>query len=121
MNNYLYEYDDPYKILAHHIVGGYRPADVLRILTDNSYIKNCLIKEVRQIDLGGHFVDCIIESVLEDKSRMEYMHQLDVLSDYYYSTLDKERLREEIKRILNHAGIDFEDYSTGGRLSSQST
>lgn len=104
---YLYAYDNPYKILAHHIVGTYRPADVMRCMTDNSYLKTLIIKEVRQQDLGGHFIDCIIESVLEDKDRMEYMHKLDELANYYYSKLDKERLRSEILAVLNAAGLVF--------------
>lgn len=107
MSNYLYEYDDPYKLLAHHIVGNYRPVDVLRSLTDNSYIKNLIIKEVRDQDLGGHFIDCIIENILEEKDRMEYMHKLDELASYYYSRLDKERLRDEILTVLNKAGVIF--------------
>lgn len=121
MNEYLYEYDDPYKLLAHYVVGFYRPADVVRILTDNSYVKNCILKEVRQLDLGGHFIDCIIEHILEDKDRMEYMHQLDNLSNYYYSKLDKERLRKEIRAILEYAGIEIGDYSAGGNVSFANT
>lgn len=120
-NRYLYSFDDPYKILAHYIVGFYRPADVLRVLDDNSYVKNCVLKEVRQLDLGGHYIDCIIENILEDKSRMEYMHQLDNLAAYYYSRLDKERLRKEIRAILKYAGIEIEDYSTDGNVSSANT
>lgn len=121
MIRYLYQYDDPYKILAHYIVGNYRPADVLRVLGDNSYLKNCIIKEVRQCDLSGHYIDCIIENILDDKDRMEYMHELDKLALFYYSRLDKERLRTEIRSILESAGIELSDYSTGGRLSSAST
>lgn len=105
MNDYLYEFDDPYKLLAHHIVGTYRPSDVLRVLTDNSYLKTLIIKEVRGQDLGGHFVDCIIEHILEEKDRMEYMHKLDELAAYYYSRLDKGRLRDEILSMLNNAGL----------------
>ena len=107
MNKYLYDYDDPYKLLAHHIVGLYRPADVLRMLTDNAYIKNRIIKEVRDLDLGGAYIDCIIEGVLEEKDRMEYMHELDKLASYYYSKLDKERLRDEILAVLNEAGVSL--------------
>lgn len=70
MNRYLYDFDNPYRILAYHIVGNYRPADVMRMLTDNSYLRNLIIKEVRQQDLGGHFIDCIIENILEDKDRI---------------------------------------------------
>lgn len=104
-DDYFYEIDDPYKILAHYIVGFYRPADVLRILTDNSYLKNLVLKETRMMDLGGHFIDCIIEGILAEKDRMEYMHELDRLGSYYFSRLDKERLRDEILAVLNEAGI----------------
>ena len=102
---YLWDYDDNYKILAHHIVGTYRPADVLRCLTDNSYLKTLIIKEVRQQDLGGPFIDCIIESILEEKDRMEWMHKLDEVAYYLYSRLDKGRLKDEILAVLNAAGI----------------
>lgn len=106
MNEYLYDFDDNYKILAHYIISNYRPADVLRCLTDNSYLKNLVIKEVREQDFCGHFVDCIIENILEEKDRMEYMHKLDELATYYYSKLDRGRLRDEILNMLNEAGIE---------------
>lgn len=106
VKDYLYVYDDPYTLLGHYIVGNYRPADVLRCLTDNAYLKTLIIKEVRGQDMRGHFVDCIIENILEDKDRMEYMHKLDELADYYYSRLDKGRLRDEILAVLNRAGIE---------------
>ena len=107
MNEYLYEYDNPYTLLAHHIVGTYRPADVIRVLTDNSYLKTLIIREMREQDLGGHFIDCIIEGILEEKDRMEYMHKLDELAMYYYTRLDKGRLRDEILAILNKSGIEI--------------
>ena len=106
-DRYLYDFDNPYRLLAHHIVGTYRPADVLRTLTDNSYLKTLIIKEVREQDLGGHFVDCIIENILEEKDRMEYMRELDKLAAYYFSRLDKGRLRDEILAVLNQAGIQI--------------
>ena len=122
VKRYLYDYDDPYKLLAYYVVGTYRPSDVIRILTDNSYIKNCVLKETRLQDIGGNFIDCIIENILDDKSRMEYMHQLDSLGLYYYSKLDKPRLRDEIKKILGDAGIEIlDDYSAGGSVSSANT
>lgn len=102
---YLYEYDNPYTLLAHHIIGTYRPADVLRCLTDNSYLRTLIIKEVRGQDLGGPFIDCIIESILEEKDRMELMHKLDELAIYLYLRLDKGRLKDEILTALNKAGV----------------
>jgi len=107
MNDYLYEYDDPYKLLAHHIVSSSRPADVIRCLTDNSYLKSLIIKEVRLQDFCGNFLDCIIENILDDKDRMEYMHKLDELAVYYYTKLDKGRLRDEILAVLNNSGIEI--------------
>lgn len=106
MNDYLYEFDDPYKILAHHIVSTYRPADVLRCLTDNAYLKTLVKKEVRLQDFCGHFLDCIIENILDDKERMDYMRKLDELALYYYSKLDRGRLRDQILTVLNSAGIE---------------
>lgn len=118
---YLWEMDDPYILLAHHIVGYYRPADVCRILTDASYIKNRIIKEVREQDLCGHYVDCIIENVIDDKDRMKLMHQLDQLANWMYSRLDKERLRNNVQAALESAGIDVSSYSTAGKVSSAKT
>lgn len=106
-SQYLYDFDNPYKILAHHIVSAYRAADVLRCLTDNAYLKTLVIKEVRDQDFQGHFVDCLIESILEEKDRMEWMHKLDEVATYLYSRLDKGRLRDEILTVLNDAGITF--------------
>lgn len=114
MNGYRYDYDDPYKILAHHVVGFYRPADVIRVLTEDPYIFTILQKEVRSLDIGGNFLDCIIEDILADKKRMEYMGHLDELSKYYFSKLDKERLRREILAVLSEMGIRL-NYSTGGK------
>ena len=103
---YYMEIDDPYKILAHAIIGLYRPADVIRMLTDNAYLLTCIIKEVRGLDIGGIFLDCIIEDILAHKKRMEYMGHLDTLSKYYYEKLDKERLRREIIKALSEIGIE---------------
>lgn len=105
MEEYLYRYDDPYKILAHYIVGFYRPADVLRCMTDNSYLATLVQKEVRDLDLCGHFLDCIVECILAKKERMEMMKNLDTLSRYFYSQLDKERLRHEIQSALAELGV----------------
>lgn len=119
MSDYLFEYDDPYKLLAAQIVGGCRPADVLRILSEDAYILNLITKETRSQDMCGMFTDCIVEDILARKDRMEYMRRLDILSGYYFSKLDKERLRAEIKNLLDEAGIEV-DYSTAGNVSSES-
>lgn len=105
MEDYLFEYDDPYKILAHNIVGYYRPSDVIRMLSDNQFLAAQVQKEVRSLDVGGSFLDCIIEGILANKDRMEYMHALDKLASFMYSRLDKNRLRAEIRAILYEMGL----------------
>lgn len=105
--SYRFSYDDPYTLLAHAIVGFYRPADVIRMLTDNEYLLNCVTKEVRQQDFAGIWVDCIIEDILAHKKRMEFMKVLDVLGKYLYQNLDKERLRKEIIGALSDIGIEI--------------
>lgn len=105
-SQYLWEYDNPYRILAHAVVGFYRPADVIRMLTDDEYLLNCVSKEVRQQDLAGIFVDCIVEDILAHKKRMELMHALDELAQFLFNHLDKKRLRSEIVRALSEIGIE---------------
>lgn len=107
MAKYAMEIDDPYKILADMIIGFHRPADVVRILNDDAYILNLICKETRAQDMCGMFTDCIITDILESKDRMEYMGRLDLLSGYYYSKLDKERLRKEITTNLEKSGIEI--------------
>ena len=106
---YLFAYDDPYKLLASQVVAYYRPADVIRMLTDDDYVKVQLVKETRGQDMRGAFTDCIIEDILVNKDRMEYMNALDKLANYYYEKLDKERFRAEIKTALSECGIELED------------
>ena len=117
----MFPYDDPYKILAHAVVGFYRPADVIRMLTDNAFLLNCIVREVRGMDVSGQFLDCIIEDILSKKKRMEYMGQLDTLAKYYYKNLNKERLRKEIVEALAEIGIEVDVYPTAGNVLSQTT
>ena len=118
MENYLYDYDDPYKILASSIIAYYRPADVIRMLSDDDYVRTQIIKETRGQDMQGSFTDCIIESLLANKDRMEYMRNLDLLAEYYFSKLDMERLRSEIKTALLECGVEV-NYSAGGKIVSE--
>lgn len=101
----IYDYDDPYKILAHHIVGFYRPPEVIKILTENGYILNIIQKEIRGLDLCGPFTDCAIECIYSQKKRIEYMDRLDELAKYYFSVLDKNRLKKEIRTVLEEMGV----------------
>ena len=109
VEKYTFEYDDPYKLLAFSVVSQYRPADVMRLLTDDEYVLNQIIKETRGQDMCGSFTDCIIEDILAKKDRMEYMRELDSLAKYYFSKFDIKRFRGEIKTALSECGIIVED------------
>lgn len=102
---YIMESDDPYKVLAWLLVANSTPAETLRMLEDNEYVANLVRKETRLADIGGWFLDCIIEDILAKKNRMQYMHELDKLGKYFFSQLDLARLRSEIKLALYEAGL----------------
>lgn len=106
---YVMECDDPYKVLASMIIGYDEPSDVVRVMYDDAYILNRIIKETRSQDMCGRFTDCIIEDILDSKKRMELMEQYDLLSKYLFSKLDKNRLRREIEAALREVGIDLSD------------
>lgn len=94
--DYTYEYDDPYVMMAHNIISIYDVADLKRLLTDDDFVRRLILRETRLQDFSGAFVDGIVQSILEDKHRMEFMHELDNLASYFWKNLDLARLRQEI-------------------------
>lgn len=89
-------YDDQYVMLAHHILSVFNPAEVRRMLVDDDFIYRLIIKETRHQDFSGAFLDCIVQSILDDKRRMEMCHELDKLSGYFFTQLDLDRLRRNL-------------------------
>lgn len=114
----LYEYDDPYKVLAYFIVGHYRPVDIERVLIDDDYLYSNIQKEVRGLDIGGPYLDCIISEIYSHSQSSDYRAQLKKLATYYYQNLDINRLRQELISII---GDIVNNHSSGGNDSSQST
>lgn len=94
--DYRYLYDDPYVLMAHSILSIYDKADVKRMLADDDFVRRLVLKETRLQDFAGVFLDGIVQSILDDKRRMEFMHELDKLADYFWKNLDITRLRLEI-------------------------
>lgn len=93
---YRYTYDDPYVFIAHKVLSSYDVADVKRMLSDDDFVRRLILKETRLQDFSGAFIDGIVQSILDDKHRMDFMHELDKLADYFWRSLDLERLRSEI-------------------------
>lgn len=93
---YRYVYDDPYVLMAHSVLSFYDTADIKRMLIDDDFVRRLVLKETRLQDFAGVFVDGIVQSILDDKRRMEFMHELDKLAAYFWANLDIDRLRSEI-------------------------
>lgn len=88
--------DDPYVLLTHSLLSRLSTAQLHRALTDDDYIRKMVMWEVRHQDFAGEFVDCIVQNILETKHRSDLYKRLDTLSDYFFSTLDLARLRDNI-------------------------
>lgn len=107
--SYLHPYDDPYKCLASNMVARLTPMEVVRCLSDDEFVFRLLAKEMRGQDLGGPFVDCVIDEILRHKRRMELMRVLDGVSVYFFENLDLERLRQELRDFCAELGIFLEE------------
>lgn len=98
-------YDDPYVLLAYKIVAYNIVPEICRILTDDEYVKKLILKETRSQDFAGSFLDVIVQGILDDKRRMEFMHRLDKLGEYFWVNFDIDRLRREILMCCDSCGI----------------
>lgn len=101
-------YDDPYRVLAAHLVSVY-PTRVLRkILTSTSYVKSMILQEAKLIDVAGAFLDCIDQQVLENDHLRKKNAYLKKLGEYYYSELDIIRLRSEIRKFAEELNVKLD-------------
>lgn len=105
MEDVLNPYDDPYVMLAYRLLADLNIGDIRRVFTDEEFIQKMIIKETRNLDFCGPFLDTIVESILVDKRRMEMCVELDKLSAYFYKNLDLERLRKELAALIDRYGI----------------
>ena len=101
-------YDDPYVLLAYRIVAYNIVPEICRVLVDDEYVKKIVLKETRSQDFIGPFLDVIIQGILDSKRRMELMHELDALGEYFWNNLDLDRLRREIIICCGQCGIGEE-------------
>ena len=101
-------YDDPYVLLAYRIVAYNIVPEICRVLVDDEYVKKIILKETRGQDFIGPFLDVIIQGILDDKRRMELMHKLDDLGEYFWDNFDLARLRREIITCCGQCGISGE-------------
>lgn len=99
-------YDDPYIMLVYWLIANLNSGELRRVLEDDEFVLKMIVKETRYLDFKGPFLDTIVCSLLEDKRRMEMCHELDKLSEYFFSQLDLGRLRRELILTLNKYSIE---------------
>lgn len=98
-------YDDPYKVLAWHLVSVLSVRSLKRVLTNNLFIKSMVLNEANQLDISGPFLDCIDEEIAHKEHLRSKNKQLKSLGEYYFSELDLERLRVEVRAYAEEMGV----------------
>lgn len=97
--------DDPYRRLAFSIVCRNDIPTIRRYLTDYKFVRRVVIRETKEIDLSGPFLDCLAVELGRETTRGEMLRQLGVLGGYFYRKLDLVRLRDNIRRVCEELGI----------------
>lgn len=101
-------YDDPYRVLAAHLVSLYSPQTLNRILTNSSFVKSVVLKEARLLDIRGIFLDCIDQEIISNDRLRQKNARLKTLGEFYYSQLDLTRLRNEIRVFADELGVKLD-------------
>lgn len=97
--------DDPYRRLAFSIVCRNDLPTVHRYLTDYKFVRRVVIRETKEIDLSGPFLDCLAVELGREATRGEMLRQLGILGGYFYRKLDLARLRSNIRQVCEELGI----------------
>lgn len=105
VREYAKDYDDPYKLLAYKVIASYGPQIAKRMLKDHKLIRRCVVKEAKELDVMGFFLDCVVSSMHEEKRRMAYIDKLGSLGRWFYVELDKPRFRQEIRNAFEELGL----------------
>lgn len=102
------EYDDPYRVLAAHIVSVFSVVSIKRILSNTSYIKSLITHEAKMMDISGAFLDCVDQEIISNDMIRKKNACLKKLGDFYFAMLDIERLRKEIRRFAEELGVSLD-------------
>lgn len=106
--DYKKAYDDPYRVLATYLVSVCSPRALYRVMTETSFIKALVLKEARQLDVSGCFLDCIDQEIISTGQLRRKNYHMKKLGEFYFGELDIPRLRREIKRFADELNIVIE-------------
>lgn len=102
------DYDDPYKLLAAYLVSVFSLATLKRILTSSAFVKSMMVREAKQMDICGPFLDCVDQEIVANDMIRRKNVYLKKLGEFYYSELDLERLRKEIRLFAEELGVNLD-------------
>ena len=102
------EYDDPYRVLAARIVSVFSVPNIKRILTNQAYIRSLIVHEAKTMDVAGAFIDCVDQEIIANDMVRKKNVYMKKLGEFYFSELDIERLRSEIRRFANELGVELD-------------
>lgn len=100
-------YDDPYRVLAAHIVSVYPERVIKKIMSSSSYIKSIVLQEAKQMDINGAFLDCIDQEVVANDHLRKKNAYLKKLGEFYFSELNVIRLRVAIKQFASEMNVQL--------------
>ena len=98
-------YDDPYLILAYHIVCNNNIPTIRRYLQDYKFVKRVIVREAKELDLCGPFLDCLSVSIREENQKADLADQLGALGGFFYNRLDLNRMRRSIMQVCDKLGM----------------
>ena len=102
------EYDDPYRVLAARIVSVFSVPNIKRILTNQAYRRSLIVHEAKTMDVAGAFIDCVDQEIIANDMVRKKNVYMKKLGEFYFSELDIERLRSEIRRFANELGVELD-------------
>lgn len=92
-------YDDPYLMLAYHIVSHHSLPEIRRAITDDNWLRTQVQKDCVELDLAGPYLDTIMQD-LDEHNRLWLRARLKELGAAMFTQLDLKRLRANIFRII---------------------
>lgn len=90
-------YDDPYQLLAAKIATRYSIPEINRLLSSPQIISQIVMNELREIDMQGAFIDCIITDLCDKGKRMEFVGIQKQFASELAQKLDHPRLCADIR------------------------
>lgn len=91
--------DDPYLMLALHIVTHYGLPHIRMAVEDDDWLRQRMREECYNLDFSGPFLDTIMEH-LDEHKRLWLRKELKDLADALFTQLDLKLLRRRILQIV---------------------